>query len=110
GPLRQMDLLPPALLFGRGGLVPLALLERRLPPEPAVALEAIGVEAPRRQGVAHGASRLAGVAAVREAAGGRQRGDVVEGRVDGGAVDPRLDLTHPRRVDEQRPALQLDEL
>ena len=75
-----------------------------------VAGQAIGGQRPGGQRRADRTAGLALVAAVAEAARGRQIGDVVEGGLDAllGAED--LERADPRRVDEERPAGQLEQL
>ena len=107
---RLVDLLPLPLRLRRRGLVVLALLERRFPQQLPVVFQPVGVDCAALDSGPHGTARLAVVRAVREPASVRQRADVVERRIDGGLVRPRLQLAHPRRVDQQRAARQLHQL
>src|SRR5262249_11020284 len=108
--VRLMDLLPPPLVLGRGGLVVPALLVGRLAQQAPVVLEPIRVEFAALDRRRDGAARLAFVRAVGEPATVRESGDVVKRRLDRRFVRPRLKLAHPGRVDEERTARQLDEL
>ena len=89
-----------------------AALPRRLafPSQPAEAVEAGGAQASRLGRAPHRAPRLAVVSAVPEPAPRGQRPDVVERVVERVRILPQLQLAHARRVDEQAPVGQENQL
>jgi len=91
-----VDPLPAPLRVSSGGLVTLPLLERGLAPEPAIVLQAIGVQpcTATASSTAHPGSASC-ARNRRKPAVASQRGDVVERGVDGGLVDPWLELALP---------------
>src|SRR3954471_10002911 len=97
-----VQLLPFPLVFSGGSLVAPAVLVRRFTREAAVVLQPVGVEPSVGDRRGNRAPRLRLVHAVGEAAVVRQRLDLVERRVEPIAVQPRLQLAHARRVDQQR--------
>src|SRR5205814_7362690 len=105
-----VDLLPFALVFGGRGLVALAVFERCLARKAPVVLDAIGIEVPLRDSGSNRAARLAVMRAVAEAAAARKLRQIVERRVETVAFEPRLQLTHARRIDQQGAARQLEQL
>src|SRR6266508_3059869 len=88
--VRLMDPLPFALLFGGGGLVPLARFECGFACQPPVVLQPVGVQTSRLDGFDDGAAGLGAVGAVGEATLARERGDVVERSVESRLVGPEL--------------------
>ena len=105
-----MNLLPAPLLRRGRGFVPLPLFEGDFAAEVAEVLEPLGGSAlpvrprpaPRSRARSRARSRRSGTL--------RELGDVFERLGDRRLVDPRLQLAHARRVDEQRSARQLDKV
>ena len=109
-PDRLGALFPPALHVSRARLVPFPRFERHLAQEALIVRETVLVQPATGDGLDHRAPRLGVVRAVVEPAFPRQGGDVVERVIDRRLVRPELQLTHPRRVDEQGAARELHEL
>src|SRR5512137_2691195 len=107
---RLVDRLPAAPLLPALDRVLADLEGPQLRLEPQEAVEARGVEPAGRDRAADRAARLLAVAAVREAAGGGEALHVPERGLEARAVRPELDLAQTRRVEEQRPPRQRDQL
>ena len=91
----------PMALLGVRTLVLLSLEERELTPQLVPVVESLGSQVARRDGLANRATRLLVVHAVSESTARGTRFDVGERGAQAVVRAPQLQLTHPRRVDEQ---------
>jgi hypothetical protein len=102
----------PDLRAGRRGrtLILFPLEIRQLPPELMPVLEPVGREVSPCNGFGDGTARLTGVLAIAKATLLRQFLEICEHGAEPVVGVPQLQLTHPRRIDEQRAVVESKQL